>query len=143
MLTFLFLLISLIVFSACDSDVHKVVKHLRSSKSVWHVNIPGFIVYWFIVKIFLYLFCNLISVFIYLFVVQIFLCLFLNLFSIIVYLTEVPVPFGSYLLFFLLSIIFWKYLNLSFMTVFHINSIPNPCQHGFIKSNYAITRLVT
>jgi hypothetical protein len=77
------------------------------------------------VKIFLYLFWNLISIFIYLFVVQIFFYLFLNLFSIVVYLMEVLVPFGSYLLFFMLSIIFWKYLNLSFMTVFHINSVPN------------------
>jgi hypothetical protein len=44
-----------------------------------------------------------------------------------------------------LSIIFGKYLNLSFMTVFQINSNSkhNPCQHGFIKCNYAITRLVT
>jgi hypothetical protein len=122
---FLFLLISLIVFSACVSDVHKAVKHLRSSKSVWLDNIPGFIVYWFIVKIFLYLFWNLISIFIYLFVIQIFFYLFLNLFSIVVYLMDVLVPFGSYLLFFMLSIIFWKYLNLSYMTVFHINSVTN------------------
>jgi hypothetical protein len=43
--TFLILLISLIVFSACDTDVHKAVKHLRSSKSVWLDNILGFIVY--------------------------------------------------------------------------------------------------
>jgi len=43
--TFLFLLISLIVFSACDTDVHKAVKTLLSSKSVWLDNIPGFIVY--------------------------------------------------------------------------------------------------
>jgi hypothetical protein len=73
--------------------------------------------------LFLYMFWNLISMFIYLFIVQIYLYLFLNLFSILVYLREVLVPFGSYLLFFQLSIIFWQYLSLSFMTVFHINSI--------------------